>query len=55
MDEALRQLELVRIGTIHAFCMDILHERPLEAGIDPLFEICAEEEADALADDAFDI
>jgi ATP-dependent exoDNAse (exonuclease V) beta subunit len=34
---ALEQLELARIGTIHAFCGDLLHERPVEAGIDPLF------------------
>jgi ATP-dependent exoDNAse (exonuclease V) beta subunit len=26
---------LARIGTIHAFCGDLLHERPVEAGIDP--------------------
>jgi ATP-dependent exoDNAse (exonuclease V) beta subunit len=54
LDDALRQLELARIGTIHAFCMDILHERPLEARIDPLFEIRAEDEADTIADEAFD-
>jgi ATP-dependent helicase/nuclease subunit A len=54
LDRALRELELARIGTIHAFCMDVLHERPIEAGIDPRFEISAEDDADALASDAFD-
>ena len=49
-----KQLELARIGTIHAFCGDLLHERPVEAGIDPLFEVASEEEAEALADEAFD-
>ena len=32
LDRALEQLELARIGTIHAFCGDLLHERPVEAG-----------------------
>src|SRR5258708_25095363 len=54
LDQALKELELARIGTIHGFCGDILHERPIEAGIDPLFEVASEEEADALADEAFD-
>src|SRR5207302_2846510 len=54
LDLALEQLELARIGTIHAFCGDLLHERPVEACIDPLFEVAAEDEAQALADEAFD-
>ncbi len=54
LDAALRELELARIGTIHAFCTDVLHERPIEAGIDPLFEVASEEDADGLADEAFD-
>ena len=54
LDLALEQLELGRIGTIHAFCGDLLHERPVEAAIDPLFEVAPEDEAQALADEAFD-
>jgi ATP-dependent helicase/nuclease subunit A len=54
LDRALEELELARIGTIHAFCSDLLHERPVEAAVDPLFEVAAEQEAQALADDAFD-
>jgi ATP-dependent helicase/nuclease subunit A len=54
LDRALRELELARIGTIHAFCGDLLHERPVEAEIDPLFEVASEEEATALADEAFE-
>jgi ATP-dependent exoDNAse (exonuclease V) beta subunit len=54
LDRALEELELARIGTIHAFCADLLHERPVEAGIDPLFEVAADQEAKALADEAFD-
>src|SRR5215470_7346481 len=38
LDRALEELELARIGTIHAFCGDLLSERPVEAGIDPLFK-----------------
>src|SRR5215469_10809443 len=53
-ETALEQLELARIATIHAFCGDLLHERPVEAAIDPLFEVAAEEEAQTLADEAFD-
>ena len=54
LDRALEELELARIGTIHAFCGDLLHERPIEAGIDPLFEVASEEEADEIADSAFE-
>src|SRR5436305_9050874 len=54
LDRALEELELARIGTIHAFCGDLLHERPVEAGIDPLFEVAADQEAQALANEAFE-
>jgi ATP-dependent exoDNAse (exonuclease V) beta subunit len=54
LDRALEELELARIGTIHAFCGDLLSERPVEAGVDPLFTVAAEDEAAALADEAFE-
>ena len=54
LDRALGHLELARIGTIHAYCAELLRERPVEAGIDPLFEVAAEDEADALLTRAFD-
>ncbi len=54
LDGALEQLELARIMTIHAFCADLLHERPIEAGVDPLFEVADEEESTRLLDRAFD-
>ena len=53
LDHALEQLEAARIGTIHAFCADLLRERPVEACIDPLFEVAAEDEQDRLYDEAF--
>ncbi len=39
LDEALRDLELARIGTIHAFAAGLLRERPVEAGVDPGFTV----------------
>jgi ATP-dependent exoDNAse (exonuclease V) beta subunit len=54
LEAALEQLELARIGTIHAFCADLLHERPVEAGVDPLFEVLSEDEAQRLLERAFD-
>ena len=32
---------------------DLLRERPVEAGVDPLFEIVAEDKERGLADEAF--
>jgi ATP-dependent helicase/nuclease subunit A len=54
LDRALEELELARIGTIHAFCGDLLAERPVEAGVDPLFKVVPEDEAKAIADEVFD-
>ncbi len=54
LDRALGHLEVARIGTIHSFCAELLRERPVEAGIDPLFEVAAEDEADELLARAFD-
>ncbi|HZF47386.1 MAG TPA: UvrD-helicase domain-containing protein [Polyangiaceae bacterium] len=54
LDAALAQLEAARIGTIHALCGDLLRERPIEANVDPLFEVGAEDESERLFDQAFD-
>ncbi|HEV3021348.1 MAG TPA: UvrD-helicase domain-containing protein, partial [Pirellulales bacterium] len=35
--EALKHVERCFIGTIHSFCARLLHERPVEAGVDPGF------------------
>ena len=53
LNEALRQLEAAHIGTIHAFCADMLRERPVEAEVDPLFEVASEDESERLYDEAF--
>ena len=51
---ALERLELAPIGTIHSFCADLLRERPVEARVDPVFEVAAGEEQERLLDQAFD-
>jgi ATP-dependent exoDNAse (exonuclease V) beta subunit len=54
LSDALRQLEEARIGTIHSFCADLLRERPVEARVDPMFEVAADDVAAELFDGAFD-
>jgi ATP-dependent exoDNAse (exonuclease V) beta subunit len=50
---ALEQLEAARIGTIHAFCAELLRERPIEAGVDPLFQVAPDDVAGVLFARAF--
>jgi ATP-dependent exoDNAse (exonuclease V) beta subunit len=54
LDASLEKLEEANIGTIHAFCADLLRTRPVEAGVDPLFEMAAEDEQQRLLEAAFD-
>jgi ATP-dependent helicase/nuclease subunit A len=54
LDLALEKLEEARIGTIHAFCGDLLRERPVEARVDPMFEVAPDDVAETLLDGAFD-
>jgi ATP-dependent helicase/nuclease subunit A len=54
LDNALSRLELAPIGTIHSFCADLLRERPVEALVDPVFDVAAGEEQDRLFGAAFD-
>ena len=51
--DGLPKLEEARIGTIHSFCADLLRERPVEAGVDPQFEVAAGDAARRLFDSAF--
>ena len=53
LDAALMNLEEAHISTIHGFCADLLRERPVEAGIDPLFRVLTESEARRLYAEAF--
>ena len=52
--QSLQELEEARVGTIHSFCADLLRERPVEAGIDPLFEVASDDRAQPLFNLAFD-
>jgi ATP-dependent exoDNAse (exonuclease V) beta subunit len=53
LDEALKGLEEAHVSTIHGFCADLLRERPVEARVDPLFEVLTESASARLFDDAF--
>ena len=53
LEGALAHLEEARLSTIHAFCADLLRERPVEAGIDPGFEVLTEPQAKQLFRQAF--
>ena len=37
--EAISDLERMQVTTIHSFCASLLRERPVEAGLDPNFEV----------------
>jgi ATP-dependent helicase/nuclease subunit A len=50
---AIQRLEEAHVSTIHGFCADLLRERPVEAGVDPLFDVLTEARADRLYDEAF--
>lgn len=54
LDRAMAHLEVARIGTIHALCADLLREFPVEAKVDPLFEVTVEEEAERLFEQCFE-
>jgi ATP-dependent exoDNAse (exonuclease V) beta subunit len=54
LEDAIAHLEEARVSTIHGFCNDLLHERPVEAGVDPSFEVLPEPQAEALYRRAFD-
>jgi ATP-dependent helicase/nuclease subunit A len=46
--EALRQLEMTRIQTIHGLCAEILREFPVEALVDPQFQVAKASETAAV-------
>jgi len=53
LDAAVQSLEEAHVSTIHGFCADLLRERPVEAGIDPLFRVLTEGQAEQLFNQAF--
>ncbi len=53
LEDAMARLEEARIGTIHAFCAEILKERPAQAGVDPRFVEVGDDEGPRLYRAAF--
>lgn len=53
LEQALAHLEEARLSTIHSFCGDLLKERPVEASIDPQFELQTEAQSLGLYRSAF--
>ncbi len=53
LEGALETLEEAHVNTIHGFCAELLRERPVEAGVDPLFTVLTEPDAARLYARAF--
>jgi ATP-dependent exoDNAse (exonuclease V) beta subunit len=53
LTRALEALEVAHLSTIHGLCADLLREHPVEAGVDPHFQVVSEADADALLHAAF--
>lgn len=54
LDLAVTHLEEAHINTIHGFCAELLRERPVEARVDPAFEVLVGPAARRLFDRVFD-
>ncbi len=55
LEDAIARLEEAQVNTIHGFCVDLLRERPVEAGVDPRFDVLSEPEARGLFARACDL
>jgi len=53
LSQALEDLDQAHLGTIHSFCASLLRERPVEAGIDPEFEVTDPLKADLLEEEVW--
>ena len=53
LEHAVQNLEEAHVSTIHGFCADLLRERPVEAGVDPLFRVLTEGQAERVFNEAF--
>lgn len=51
---ALVEIERAQVSTIHSFCATLLRERPIEAGVDPGFEVLDEIGANLLLDQSWE-
>jgi ATP-dependent exoDNAse (exonuclease V) beta subunit len=54
LEDALAHLEEAHVSTIHGFCADLLRERPVEADVDPRFEVLLEPVANQMLDAVVD-
>ena len=53
LTDAIQRLEEAHVSTIHGFCADLLRERPVEAGVDPLFQVLTEAGSERVFNEAF--
>jgi len=53
LTDAIQRLEDAHVSTIHGFCADLLRERPVEAGVDPLFQVLTEAGSERVFNEAF--
>jgi ATP-dependent exoDNAse (exonuclease V) beta subunit len=53
LDAAVMEFEEAHVSTIHGFCAELLRERPVEARIDPSFEVLTEAASERLYHEAF--
>jgi ATP-dependent exoDNAse (exonuclease V) beta subunit len=53
LEHALAHLEEARVNTIHGFCADLLRERPVQARVDPQFQVMTEPQAERLYGEVF--
>lgn len=53
LDVAVLEFEEAHISTIHGFCAELLRERPVEARIDPAFQVLTETQGDMVFNEAF--
>ncbi|HVU99988.1 MAG TPA: UvrD-helicase domain-containing protein, partial [Verrucomicrobiae bacterium] len=53
--EQLALFETAHIGTLHSFCLELIREHFYQLAVDPQLSVLAEEEANLLAEEAFDV
>ena len=51
--DVLAELESAQCSTIHSFCAGILHERPVEAGVDPSFQVADAMQSELLQEEVW--
>ena len=54
LDQAIAHLEEAQVSTIHGFCADLLRERPVEARVDPRFEVLDDQAAQRIFRQGFE-